>query len=468
MRKLHAKCVSASESGGEYFQVLFEGEAACRMAAKEQATTSGNGLRVLAKILAWQGTFDQLLVRVELASQLLRQSLTLLEGPELADRDVRLEQAFVLWRMGAMSCESDREKAKRLFEQSLALYRALGDRWGMANALEDLGNVTRQLGTYGEAKQLGEESLAIRQALGDRRGIADSLWLLSHTAVDQGQLEEGERLARENSEIRQEIGDRAIIASGLGILGTPFIRRGKFDEAHTLCQESLAIYYDLGDRSALAWSNLQLGHIKTHLGQYDQARAQLRLSLALSQEIGIRRVEGFSLHWLGCVALAGEKYVEAQQLLQKSVTVYQEISQREDLGWALAGLGIAAHRLGKLRQAEEHLYQALRTAIEIRAFLPLMFALPATALLLADRGEKERAMELYALASRYPYVANSRWFEDVAGKYIAAIAVTLPPDVVTAAQERGKARDLWETAAELLDELAPEHDSEGEDSTTHP
>ena len=26
MRKLHAKCVSASESGGEYFQVLFEGE----------------------------------------------------------------------------------------------------------------------------------------------------------------------------------------------------------------------------------------------------------------------------------------------------------------------------------------------------------------------------------------------------------------------------------------------------------
>ena len=62
-------------------------------------------------------------------------------------------------------------------------------------------------------------------------------------------------------------------------------------------------------------------------------------------------------------------------------------------------------------------------------------------------------MELYTLALRYPYIANSRWFDDVAGRHIAAAAETLPPMVVAAAQERGRARDLWETAAELLVEL---------------
>ena len=82
-----------------------------------------------------------------------------------------------------------------------------------------------------------------------------------------------------------------------------------------------------------------------------------------------------------------------------------------------------------------------------------MFALPAMALVLADRGEIERAVELYALASRYPMVANSRWYEDVAGQHIAAVAATLPPDVVAAAQERGRARDLKATIAELLVEL---------------
>jgi hypothetical protein len=65
----------------------------------------------------------------------------------------------------------------------------------------------------------------------------------------------------------------------------------------------------------------------------------------------------------------------------------------------------------------------------------------------------ERAVELYALASRYPHVANSRWFEDIAGKEIATVAATLPLDVVAAAQERGRTRDLETTVQELLIEL---------------
>ena len=50
-------------------------------------------------------------------------------------------------------------------------------------------------------------------------------------------------------------------------------------------------------------------------------------------------------------------------------------------------------------------------------------------------------------------MAKSRSFEDVAGQHIAAAAATLPPEVVTAAQERGRARDLEATVAELLAEL---------------
>ena len=55
------------------------------------------------------------------------------------------------------------------------------------------------------------------------------------------------------------------------------------------------------------------------------------------------------------------------------------------------------------------------------------------------------------MASRYPFVAKSRWFEDVAGRHIAAAA--LPPDVIAAAQERGRTRDLDTTVSQLLTEL---------------
>ena len=116
-------------------------------------------------------------------------------------------------------------------------------------------------------------------------------------------------------------------------------------------------------------------------------------------------------------------------------------------------LGYADRGQGGSHQAWRRLREALSAAVERRFYLSLVTGLPAVALLLLDVGETERAVELYALASCHGYVANSRWFEDVAGKEIAAVAASLPPDVLAAAQERGKARDLWETAGELVKEL---------------
>jgi hypothetical protein len=90
-----------------------------------------------------------------------------------------------------------------------------------------------------------------------------------------------------------------------------------------------------------------------------------------------------------------------------------------------------------------------------------MYALAAVALLPADQGKVRRAAELYALASCHPFVANSRWFEDVAGKYNAAVAAALPPNVVAAAQEHGRARDLEATMKELLAELEKQQRADG-------
>ena len=70
-------------------------------------------------------------------------------------------------------------------------------------------------------------------------------------------------------------------------------------------------------------------------------------------------------------------------------------------------------------------------------------------------------MELYALASRYPLVGNSPWFELVFGRHIAAVAATLPPEVAAAAQERGRVRDMEATLTELLKDLGDSQDGQG-------
>jgi hypothetical protein len=90
------------------------------------------------------------------------------------------------------------------------------------------------------------------------------------------------------------------------------------------------------------------------------------------------------------------------------------------------------------------------------------------ALLLAGEGENERAVELYALASRYPLVAESRWFSDVAGVTLAEVAAALPAERVAILQKRGRAGDLEATVEELLTELGwvcPERAETGQRST---
>ena len=157
---------------------------------------------------------------------------------------------------------------------------------------------------------------------------------------------------------------------------------------------------------------------------------------------------------LGRVALAEGSYDEAEERLRQSIAAYEEWGSPGDKGADLVLQSYAVHELGRADVTRQLLREALLLIVEGSGFLDRLALLSRVALLLVDQGQPERAVDLYALASRYPYVANSRWFEDVAGRHIAAVAASLPPGTVAAAQERGRARDLETTVAELLEELS--------------
>ncbi len=107
-------------------------------------------------------------------------------------------------------------------------------------------------------------------------------------------------------------------------------------------------------------------------------------------------------------------------------------------------------------KAQQHLIKALEITIKFRAFHALLQVVSAISVVLVediDPRLKQRAVELYALGETQPYVAKSQLFEDVAGRYVREATAGLPPEVVAAAQERGRALDWWETADALLEEL---------------
>jgi tetratricopeptide (TPR) repeat protein len=273
----------------------------------------------------------------------------------------------------------------------------------------------------------------------------------------QGLFREAEEAARELLAVKREINDRVGIIVAFSLLGETLFWRGEYAEAESFWDECLVMSKELGHVRAQLIASYFLGRAKAQQGQYGEVRAYGELVLTLVREREAAWATPWALELLGVAALALKENAEARQWLEEALSLAAEgisyvfnFRQRQVLRQLL---GITALRQGQPLQARQHSCEAQREAIETGDTTQLIGVLPVIALYLADQEEPERAVELYALASRYPHVANSRWYEDVVGKHIAAVAATLPPDVVTAAQERGRARDLWETAEELLEEL---------------
>jgi hypothetical protein len=109
--------------------------------------------------------------------------------------------------------------------------------------------------------------------------------------------------------------------------------------------------------------------------------------------------------------------------------------------------------MGDLAGARDKLRQALALAAELGAVPPLLWALPVAALHYASRDRIELARELYALALRYPFVAESCWFTDVTGKPLAACGVAVADGQIPALKDGGGTCLLQATVAQLIEEL---------------
>jgi tetratricopeptide (TPR) repeat protein len=409
---------------------------------------------VWVRALAWQSSFQRTLGQRHTARQLQKQCLVILGDPALAEADTRLERAILSMATGLTVCMADYAQGRDRFKEGFYLFRALDHRWGMAWALGTWGTMSMFLGDYRDARQRIEEGSAIYRAIGFQSGLADALSRLAEIASLQGRFGEAERLAREGVAISRQAGSRTGLAFGLLNLGEVLEKVGKFAEAHDVVQQSLAIYSELGHRHYVTDTYRLLGTTALHMGRYHEARDHAQTGLALAREQGPRNCVCKNLLLLGCLELAQGAPSTANQFLTEGTDAFRRIGGHwDDKSWAQASLALTANRLGDLTGARQHLCHAFQLALESEVVPPLLWALPAMAVLVAGEGEIERAVELYALASRYPFVANSRWFEDVAGHQLAALAASLQEAAVTAARQRGRVRDLDATVRELLGEL---------------
>ena len=190
---------------------------------------------------------------------------------ELASQDTHFDKARIIEELAIVIKAEAPEKAKRLIQEAIRVFRSLKEPWWVADALTILSFLTNSVK---ERIKFYEESLAIRRKQGDLRGIAVSLRNLSTQAARLWQFEKAERLLRESLEVFTELDDRHQILVTYGSLGAVLVWQGRFVEARSLYRETLANYHNLEySQSFATLFHVLVGFPDLYLGEYSRRPA---------------------------------------------------------------------------------------------------------------------------------------------------------------------------------------------------
>jgi predicted ATPase/class 3 adenylate cyclase len=143
--------------------------------------------------------------------------------------------------------QHDYTEARQLIEKSLAIYRELEDKPGIADALANLGSLSMNQADHATARNFLRERLAICRQLRDKNRIVDTLADLGHEAWHQGDLAAARRYLKEALALARELGHTRILIFALYSLGLVAFDQHNYAEAHSLYAEGLLTAKELRD-----------------------------------------------------------------------------------------------------------------------------------------------------------------------------------------------------------------------------
>jgi predicted ATPase/transcriptional regulator with XRE-family HTH domain len=211
---------------------------------------------------------------------------------------------------GNLSGWGDHRGRAARYEASLALYHQLGDRDGIARALNNLGTTAADRNDHAAAIALHQESLDIFRSLGDVHSVAMCLANLGQSAMELGDLGRAQALLEEANTIRRRLGDSLGLARSLMGLGVVVARAGDIARSAALIDESIGLCRDLGDEATLAHVLARRGAAAQAAGLSERATADFAEAMRLAQRVEAPRIAVACLQGLAALAEAqGERDV---------------------------------------------------------------------------------------------------------------------------------------------------------------
>jgi predicted ATPase/DNA-binding SARP family transcriptional activator/DNA-binding CsgD family transcriptional regulator len=244
-------------------------------------------------------------------------------------------RAKALNEAGLIAVYEGDPKGMVLLEESLALYKKLGDRSGMASAMSSLGHAVVQLDNRERMLSLREEAQALLSEPLDRWERAHLLvfmGLATGTEFDfvtmKAQVDEALALFRELEDIRG-------IATCLPILGYVALAQDDPERAATRFEEGLHLQRELKQKTHTFMCIHGMGAVAHLRGQPDRAAKLIGASNALWDAIGLSLESSSWEHFNYQGALAAVRARLDEAAFEAAFSEGQAMSTEEAIEYAL-------------------------------------------------------------------------------------------------------------------------------------
>jgi len=302
------------------------------------------------------------------------------------------EQVLILNDISRTYWQVSLEESARYAEKALDLATQLGDRKGMADAMNRLGNARYFTGDYEEALEHYLQSLEIRTDIDDIEGIIGSynnLYILHiatgnsnealeclHKALTISELNGDENqiayfsnlLGSRKSEMHdfekavshidralrifERTGNREGKASVLLTRGAMYRRMSLYDEAQVNYFRALEYFRETGNQNGIASVKNNIGIIHKHLGHLDIALEYFNRSLDIYNETGVNTTGIASiLNNIGIIWYEKGDYPAALDYYKKALENYDAAGQNQGIATTSHNIGILHTKMGNYAEA---------------------------------------------------------------------------------------------------------------------
>lgn len=301
---------------------------------------------------------------------------------------------YIGWNYGV---QTNYDKCIFYYEQCTAIYIEIEDSIGIANSLDNIGNIYLSKGESAKALDYFMRALVIRENIGHIVGIGASLNSIGSTYHEHGDYLDA--LDKYKSSLKYYEQGKYIpgVSSTLNNLGTIESYFGNYEVALNYFQRSLEIKTQLGDKQGIAISLTQIGIVSQKLEDYSTALDHFEQSLRFYQEIGDRRGEAGSYCNMGVIYKLQGKYKKAIKLFNQCLTIAQETGSISEKRNALENLFFTHLMQGNLTAAEKEILEII--SMRLHDVSVNFIILPEQKKELYFQTMSEDFMNLYAFAN---------------------------------------------------------------------